>query len=155
MPLPNDEKSDYFYLQHVTLAEFFKGFKWVVAWWFGLSVATPILGLSLEAANTAVLDKTFLNAVPNPFWIWLAIAVCSWVFRGETITLAKLSFVAWILMNVALGGTMLAVAFLPLWAASPIGWGLLLLDFDYYLLIETGKANYTNTLSKMETTVGN
>src|ERR1035437_268555 len=152
MPPPNDERSDYFYLQYVTLGQFLKGFVRVVAWWFGLSVTTPILGLFLDAANTAVLDKTFLNAVPNAFWIWLAIAVCSWVFRGETITLAKFSFVAWILMNVGLGRTMLAVTFLPLWAASPLCWGRVLLDFGYYLLIETGKANYKNTLSKMETT---
>ena len=67
--------------------------------------------------------KQFLSAVPKQFWIWLAVAVFSWVLRGKTITLPKLSFVAWVLLNVWLGGAVIADAFLPMWAASPIYWG--------------------------------
>jgi hypothetical protein len=148
-----DEKPDYFYVRHVTLGQFFKLLKGVAGWWLGLSIFAHILGLVFHSAKAVVSETSFMDSVPKQFWIWLAVAILSWVFKGHTFTLPKLSFVSWILLNVWLGGAVLADAFLPWWAAATVYQGLFLLGFVYEQLVEIGKANYDSVNLNVESTV--
>jgi hypothetical protein len=97
-----------------------------------------------------------LDGVPKQFGFWLAIAILCWVWRGKTfpITLRKLSFVAWVLLSVWIGGAMIANALLPWWAASRVYWVLFLLGFIHEQLVEMGKPNYDRTMPNAEATVG-
>jgi hypothetical protein len=148
-------KRDYVYLRYVTISQLTKLVGSVVSWWFGLSLASVVIGFVFEMAKSVVVRKTLLNDISTQFWIWLAVAIFSWVLRGQTIpiTLPKLSFIEWVLLNLWLGGSAIAHAYLPWWEATPIYWGLLLLGFVYEQLVEMGKTNYESVVPKAEATV--
>src|SRR5260370_12927244 len=92
-------KPDYFYLRYVTLGEFFTHLRVVVPVWLGLSVVWVGLRFMDDAAKTSPNENTFFKDVPRLFWLWLVIAVFTWVLEGKTVTFPRLNFLDRILLN--------------------------------------------------------
>jgi len=141
---------DYLYIRYVTLGQFLKGFMRFLAAWVGLSLVGIGLGYVADATKGAIFEHTFLGDLPRVFWIWLALALASWFLRGQTIKFPNVGFVTWLVTALCFGGIMLVGEYLPLWAASPLGWALALIDFGYYMLVEAGKANFRATGSRAQ-----
>ncbi len=173
--LPVDEKPDHFYLRYVTLGQIVAELKVVAVWWLYLSAATTVVTLILHAAKSGEVSKLLPDVLlaqmrrdvgglvswlgfPRAFWYWLAILVSSWFlnefFGGETITIPDLSFVAWVLLNVSIGGVIVADALLPPWALGPVFCALIQLPTFYERLVEVGRINQETIGLTTETIVG-
>jgi hypothetical protein len=137
-----DAKPDYFYIRYVTLGEAYKELKVIVGLWVFFSALSLAFGLAGNAAEGYVKEKGLLAFVPIPVWIWIAIAVLSWIYRGVTVHIPRLSFREWMIFVVVVGVVILLYSVLPWWEMLPFYWGLVMFGVAFDALVGIGKTNY-------------
>lgn len=149
----DDDEADYFYLRYATLGQFFKGLKTAVIWWVASSVGLVILHFIGEAVKTVVDLQSFEEPIPHRFWLWVYIALFSWILSG--VTLPKLGVLGWVLFNVWIGGSFVADALLHSGTVRGVlFFGLCFFGQFFLETVAIGKANYEAVMLKAEANSG-
>jgi len=121
------EHSRLFYLKYLRLGDLWSEIKQAVLMGAVGSVLFDGMYLAYKTGSAMMGSSSILpdfwvwtNVIPKEAWFLLWIGLFTWIFRGQSIDLPKVTFLEWSLGMLLLSGMLAAALTLPVWAFLPV-----------------------------------